>query len=360
MSKRIQIVSFDVPFPADYGGVIDVFSRIKWFSDHGWEVVLHCFEYRRPKSIELEKYAEVYYYKRPVGLRYWFSRLPYIVRTRINKELEDRLINTEDVVVLEGLHCAHYLNLQPGKFYLRTHNIEHEYYRDLAKNANVKKRLFYISEAKKLKEYEPILKKAKGLLVISEKERDHFKSLNPNTFVVPPYFECSSVYQQTAPFVLFHGNLSVEENDEAAQWIMNEIVPKLSDTKFVIAGKHPSEKVQQLCAQQNVKLVANPSQTAMEELIASARVHLFWTNNSAGMKIKLLKAMCSSGHVICSPEMVFGFPVADGFHLVHSGKEAIDQLRILLPTTMDEQSWRKRQASLKEAFGDKPLKEIFS
>jgi len=113
LKKRIHIVSFDVPFPADYGGVIDVFFRIKWFTENGWEVILHCFEYDRPKAPELEQFAKVHYYHRPKGIHKIISRLPFIVKTRINEELEKVLANTKDVVLLEGLHCAHYLNLQP-------------------------------------------------------------------------------------------------------------------------------------------------------------------------------------------------------------------------------------------------------
>ena len=177
-TKKLHIISFDVPYPADYGGVIDVFSRVKWFSEKGWEVILHCFEYKRPQAKELEKFAEVHYYPRPTGLKYWFSKIPFIVNTRINTNLEKILRETKDEVILEGMHCAHYVNMQPGKFYVRVHNIEHLYYAKLAKGASFLKKIYYQSEAKKLKNYEFVLVKAKGLLVISSEELEHFKKIN--------------------------------------------------------------------------------------------------------------------------------------------------------------------------------------
>ena len=64
--KGLHIVAFDVPFPANYGGVIDIFYRIKALARLDVKIVLHCFIYggKEPHP-ELDKYCEqVYYYKR--------------------------------------------------------------------------------------------------------------------------------------------------------------------------------------------------------------------------------------------------------------------------------------------------------
>jgi hypothetical protein len=58
MISAINIVAFDVPFPANYGGVIDVFHKIKTFNQLGVKVHLHCFEYGRGNQPELEQYCE--------------------------------------------------------------------------------------------------------------------------------------------------------------------------------------------------------------------------------------------------------------------------------------------------------------
>ena len=63
-NKRIHIVAFDVPFPADYGGVIDVYSRLKLLKEKGWEVHLHCFEYGRGEQEDLESLIKVSYYRK--------------------------------------------------------------------------------------------------------------------------------------------------------------------------------------------------------------------------------------------------------------------------------------------------------
>ena len=45
--KHLHIVSFDVPWPANYGGVIDVFYKVKALSAKGIRIHLHAFEYGR-------------------------------------------------------------------------------------------------------------------------------------------------------------------------------------------------------------------------------------------------------------------------------------------------------------------------
>ena len=358
MSKRIHIVSFDVPFPADYGGVIDVFTRVKWFSENGWDVKLHCFEYKRPRANELEKYAEVHYFDRPRGLKHWFSKIPFIVKTRIHPDLESILKNTTDEVLLEGLHCAHYLNLQPNKFYLRTHNIEHDYYHGLAKKATSVKKRYYNSEAKKLKNFEPILAKAKALLVIAKNELDHFQTINSNSYYVPPIFKVENKFQGTEPFVLMQGNLSVEENDEAAHWILKNIVPN-SNAKVVIAGKNPTQSLKDKCSSSNVVLIANPSSEEMRNLLVSARIHLLWTTNSSGLKLKLINALASSGHVICNSAIVEGSGLTNGFHITEEPQKVNTLIESLIKSELDIEEWNKRIAGLKKDFNGNQLEAIF-
>ncbi|MCX6283192.1 MAG: mannosyltransferase, partial [Bacteroidetes bacterium] len=44
MEQHLHIVSFDIPYPPDYGGVIDVYYKIKTLSEAGVKIHLHCFE----------------------------------------------------------------------------------------------------------------------------------------------------------------------------------------------------------------------------------------------------------------------------------------------------------------------------
>ena len=48
--QELHIVSFDVPFPPNYGGAVDVFYKIRALHKLGVKIHLHCFEYVRGKQ----------------------------------------------------------------------------------------------------------------------------------------------------------------------------------------------------------------------------------------------------------------------------------------------------------------------
>ncbi|MCC6370990.1 MAG: hypothetical protein IT236_08305, partial [Bacteroidia bacterium] len=83
MSHSLNIVSFDIPFPANYGGVIDVYYKIKALNQLGIKIHLHCFNYGRDESEELAKICEtVNYYPRKKFYQAIYSNVPYIVGSR--------------------------------------------------------------------------------------------------------------------------------------------------------------------------------------------------------------------------------------------------------------------------------------
>ena len=56
--NHLHIVSFSVPFPANYGGVIDVFYKLKALHKAGMKIHLHCYQYDRSEAPELNTYCE--------------------------------------------------------------------------------------------------------------------------------------------------------------------------------------------------------------------------------------------------------------------------------------------------------------
>ena len=66
MNKRLHIVSFDVPYPPNYGGIIDIYFKIKELHKLGVEIYLHNYlSEDKNEQVALEKYCKkIYYYKR--------------------------------------------------------------------------------------------------------------------------------------------------------------------------------------------------------------------------------------------------------------------------------------------------------
>ena len=131
MNKHLNIVSFDVPYPPNYGGAIDVFFKLKTLQELGVKIILHTYEYGRGEQKELLKYCEsIFYYKRYKKIKYVFSRTPFIVKTRNNENLIKNLHNNNYPILFEGIHSTSPLITEDFKnriVLIRAHNIEHNY-----------------------------------------------------------------------------------------------------------------------------------------------------------------------------------------------------------------------------------------
>ena len=138
MNINLNIVSFDVPYPPNYGGVIDVFYKLKALHKLGVKVILHTYEYGRGEQKELQKYCDaIFYYKRDKKIKHVFSRTPFIVKTRTDKELVQNLLNNSFPILFEGIHSTSPLlnkHFKDRVILIRAHNIEHNYYKGLYKS----------------------------------------------------------------------------------------------------------------------------------------------------------------------------------------------------------------------------------
>jgi hypothetical protein len=186
----LHIVSFDVPYPANYGGVIDVYYKLKALKEKGTSVVLHCFQYGREESDELERLcAKVHYYPRRTDLLTQLSSTPYIVASRGHKELLENLSSDNAPILFEGLHSTYYLGhhgLKGRKTAGRVHNQEDQYYTSLYEQSNsFYKKVYYGLESNKLKYFEKRLTKADVLFCLSRQEQEHYQSIHPNVRYLP-------------------------------------------------------------------------------------------------------------------------------------------------------------------------------
>jgi hypothetical protein len=111
MSKHIHIISFDIPYPPVYGGIIDVFYKIKSLHKLGYSITLHCFQYKaKDEQTVLNEYCErVIYYPRKKVYKVFFSVIPYIISSRSSDDLLSNLLEDNDTIIFEGLHTCFYL-----------------------------------------------------------------------------------------------------------------------------------------------------------------------------------------------------------------------------------------------------------
>ncbi|HYX07944.1 MAG TPA: glycosyltransferase family 1 protein [Bacteroidales bacterium] len=306
----LHIITHTVPYPPDFGGAIDVFYKIKAFYEEGVKIKLHCFTYNRTPAKELEDYCEeVHYYSRHSGLSCFFRKSPYIVVTRKNTTLLNNLLKDNNPVFFDGLHTTSFLShpsLRNRVKIVRTHNIEHDYYRYLARSSNnILKKFYYYTEAVKLKRYEPVLRNAALLAAISANDADHFR-LFADCILIPAFHKYKQVKSKEGigDYALYHADLSTDENIHAIKYLIKNVFRK-TDYPLIIAGKNPGPGLRKLIrSMSNLTLVENPDQKKNEELIRNAQMIMLITFQPTGLKLKLLSSLYLGRHIIANNEMI--------------------------------------------------------
>ncbi|MDZ4666056.1 MAG: glycosyltransferase family 1 protein [Bacteroidota bacterium] len=334
---HLHIISFDIPFPANYGGVIDVYYKLVWLHKLGVKIHLHCFEYGREHSKELEKVCEkVYYYDRKTHLASLLSIVPYTVQSRISKKLRKRLLKDDSPILCEVLHTCYILKdaafAKRFKIY-RHSNIEHEYYQGLAKvEKNFFKRLYLKTEAWKLKRFEKIVVHANLILAVNQNDANYYRKQFPKvkTEYLPSFHSNGEVNIKpgSGNFILFHGNLSVAENNEAAKWLIQHVFSKIS-SRVIIAGLQPGEDlVKEIEKFDHIDLIANPTDPKMNELISTAHTHVLHTAQATGLKLKLLNVLFTGRHIICNQHMIEGSGVLvnSSINIANTAQEMISKI----------------------------------
>lgn len=326
--NHLHIVSFDIPCPVNYGGVIDVFFKLKALTERGLKVHFHCFEYGREHSERLESICETtHYYKRDMSFANFFSKIPFIVTSRISESLIQDLKQDDYPIILEGLHSCGVLldpRMKNRKIFVRTHNVEHEYYKYLAETEkNLRKKLFLRIESRKLRKFESILAKASGILAISNKDYEYFKKSYDNVYLIPAYagFDKVDILEGQGDYVLYHGKLDVSENYNAAEFLIKEVFKGL-DVKLKIAGMNPPHHLVK-CAESepNVELIENPEDDDLQELIRNAQINILVTAQSTGLKLKLLNALFNGRYCVVNDKMVEGLDINDLCIVANTGNE---------------------------------------
>ncbi len=360
MSKSLHIVSFDVPFPPSYGGVIDVFYKIKALKEAGVNVHLHCFMYGREKSIELDKVcASVHYYPRLTKSSLLFSTLPYIIASRRSDQLLTNLTKDNFPILFEGLHCCIYLDapeLKEKKKFVRTHNIEHDYYRGLADvEARFFKRMYFRREAKKLERFEKKLEVADAVLAISPADAKSLSKRYKNVKHVMAFhpYEDMNIKLGKGAFALYHGNLEVGENNQAAVYLVKEVFNSL-DISLVIAGNNPSEELKNaIKGKSNISLLSNIPTEKIDQLIADAHVNVLPTFQATGIKLKLLAALFRGKFALVNPPMVANTGLESLCVIAETAPAMKSQLKKLFTEEFLTTEVEKRKLVLGENFSNK-------
>jgi hypothetical protein len=368
MGKTLHLIAFDMPYPADYGGAIDIYFKIKSLSEAGISIKLHVFLYDGKKaSSHLEGLCQqVFYYERKRFKNPFTGDLPYIVATRTDEELLKNLCKDVAPILFEGLHSTAFLSdkkLAGRLKIVRTHNVEHDYYQALEEaESSFFKKYFFRIESERLRKYEDVLKHADILLPISPKDTGYYASKFNNVAYLPAFHTSDKldISPGRGDFVLYHGNLGVGENNRAALFLLHEVFPHLT-MPCIIAGNHPSRQLQvAVNGMSHVSLITGISSHEILKIMQKAQVNLLVTFQSTGIKLKLLNALHKGRFCVVNQEMVSETGLESLCSIGGTPAELIAATQHCWNTDFSAENMRQRQILLEQHFSNKRGAELIA
>jgi hypothetical protein len=349
LADTIHIVCLDAPAPPDYGGAIDMFYKVAALHALGKKIILHYFKYNNRNIDAIKPYCDaIYNYGRSNWLKSFLQQKPYIVESRNNQELIKRLNEDDYPVLLEGIHCTGIMPyLKKRKIVVRLHNDESVYYAKLAAHEkNLLKKIYFSIESRLLKKYQHQLSDNVIYAALSVDDTADFKENYglTNVHFIPCFvpWKLNSI-EGKGNYCLYHGNMNISENEEAALLLINKVFTQ-ANVPFTIAGKNISAKISNACKNlAHIKIVNDPSDELLDQLIREAHINLCPSFNSTGVKLKLLHALLRGRFCLATSSAIAGSSIDRGFTLAETPSEfiaAINQL-MSIPFTSAHAEERK-------------------
>ena len=275
-----------------------------------------------------------------------FSKFPIQIHRFYSKKATQLLVDTItsaniDTIIYQGLATTIYhTRLAPsfkGTHIYRIHNVEHEIWGNLSKNAtNYFHKWAYKIIAQSLKTYESQrLSSFDRMITLSENETLQFKTYYPLQNISSIAISLAddtfrSHYQESKePSLLIVGSLDWKPNIEGIDWFLEHIYPHLSSVKLTIAGKGIA---QDQWKKESISIISNFEH--LESLFSTHSLLIIPLLSGAGIRIKVLEAMKYGMPFIATSKAVEGIQMNSLSYLVNNQKEEfILKIKKLLHST---------------------------
>ncbi len=354
----LHIVAFAVPYPANYGGAIDVWNRVRALHHEGVNIMLHCFVYSsfRPHDAIKEVAGEVYYYPRINWPALLSPGQPYIVSSRKNPILFSRLNKDRAPILFEGIHTTGFLDeLKGRKLMLRAHNIEHKYYAELARESYRFHYLFFQREALALERYE--CNKASSfdaVFAISTQDEQWYSQKGAKSVFMPVYhgFDEITIPEGRGEYLLYQGDLSIDMNQKALIELLKNI-PQDAKYPIVVAGRSGERAFEEkLLKYPNFRREIDVSEEKMAELIQDAQVIIIHSRHPSGMKVKIFPALYQGRFIAANENSITHTNLDKALHIYNNVKEVGLLLKRLWPLEFTTSHIAERSAILSQFPSD--------
>jgi len=354
----LHIIAFAVPYPANYGGAIDVWNRIRALHQEGVNIMLHCFVYSsfKPHDAIKEVVGEVHYYPRITWPALLSPGQPYIVSSRKNPLLLSRLNTDKAPILFEGIHTTGFVDeLKGRKLMLRAHNIEYKYYADLARESYRLQYLFFQREALALEWYE--CNKARSfdaVFAISKYDDQWYCQKGAKSVFMPVFhgFEEITITEGRGKYLLYQGDLSIETNQKALIELLQHI-PQDAQYPIVVAGlSGESTFEEKLLKYPNLRREVDVSEKKMAELIQDSQVVIIHSKHPSGMKVKIFPALYQGRFIVANENSITHTNLDKALHIYPYVKDLGPLLKKLWPLEFSAFQIAERAAILSQHPSD--------
>lgn len=285
--------------------------------------------------------------------------LPYIasrfLSNHFKKKLRELLLTEAfDIVQLEGLYLTPYIpeirKSSAARIVFRPHNVEHEVWYDLSKNATNPLNRFYLKLiANKVKGLESRMINQYDLLVpITERDLSVFQSLgNHKPSKVCPTGVSRADLPETESHkdfdsLFYIGALDWKPNQEGLMWFLQKVWTPLKtkhpDLKFRIAGRNAPDWLIDFLNKQDILFEGEVEDSA--EFMSRGGIMIAPLFSGSGLRIKILEAMSLGVPIVATPASVRGLPLNHEEHLMIA--DTSDQFAAVLSNLLSNPDACKR------------------
>jgi len=364
--KALHIVSFDNPFPPVYGGVIEVFFKLKPLHDLGIDIHFHCFVDVIPENNpELEKITTtVHYYKNDKNPFYLISKLPFSVKSRNSGQLIQNIKKIPAPILLEGLKPTYFVSkglLPDFQKILRLHNIEHDYFNGIAKSeTNFFKKWLFRAEALKFSRYESVIQHFDKTIALSKFENNYINDKFGKSVYIPVFHGNIKVLplEGVGKYAIYHGDLRMSDNLRAVKMLI-DIFEKIPDFQLIIASNSNEKFINSKIAKlSNIRYVPIENFAHLQQLLQDAQINLIYSFQKSGTKLKLMNALYNSRFCIINDNIMDDENVTQLCEFANSKTEIIDKINALKNRSFMD--YKRRRDVLETKMNDALNAEILA
>ena len=279
----------------------------------------------------------------------------HVLREDGEKDLLAKLAQDDAPLLFEGAQCCHLLpnpNLR-GRFkvvrlqYIRHIVLEEEAIREGWTLRGLRLRW----KARKVKQEDlHELSHANAVCAITKGDHQRLYDMLPKQAIVnlPCFFgSASPAPHDPQPFLLCQGYLKDdgEEGREIRHWILHEIAPLCPGVLFVVVGQEDTT----IQTPPNVKVIEEPSQEYLDQLIETAKIHLILSRTTTGIKMEVLIALTrGNGHIIGNYETLYGHSLSRFCTRADQTREIAEAINSLINKDIEKPEMQRRQQYLQK------------